>query len=339
MFREQPAAGRVNRKVARRAAHRGLMFDEREPAGFLVHRKNGDAVVPAIRAVEKFPVWMQRDFGGSVVRRKILRQRGNGLHLGHRRVRGGVAEHGDRAAHFIDDVNEFSIMRKNQMARAGAGCHGRKRRFVRSEFGIRRVEVVYENLVQTEIAIEREAVVRRRQNEMRMRPGLTFWIRAGAGVLNGSRRFTQTAIGVNRQRGDAARAVICDHQAFACGVHGDMARAAAAGKLLVQQRELAGFGFKGKGAHRAGLAHFTDRIKIFSAGRHGEEGRILGFSGEFRRAQLPSGGIKFRNVNSLALRASVGAEINQRLGGETGERPEQAGTGQKINAFHAVKKA
>lgn len=37
IFRDQPVAGRVNRKMARRAAHCGLVFDEREIAGFLIH--------------------------------------------------------------------------------------------------------------------------------------------------------------------------------------------------------------------------------------------------------------------------------------------------------------
>ena len=265
------------------------MFNESKPAGFLIHRKNSDAVVPAIRTVKKFPGRMQHDFSSSVVRDKILRQRGNRLHLGHRRVRGGVAEHRDRAAHFVDDVNEFAVMGKNQMARAGAGRHGRERRIARRQFGGVRIQMIDGNLVQTEIAIEREAIVRRRQNEMRVRPGLTCWICPGAGVQDGRRGFAETAVGVNGQRRDAAGTVICDQQTFARDIHGDMTRPAAAGKLLVQQRELAGFAFESKCAHGPGLAHFTDGIEKMFTRRHRQKSWIFGFRREFRHGQ-PAGG-------------------------------------------------
>ena len=78
---------------------------------------------------------MQHDFSSRAVRRKIFRQRRDGLQLGHRRVRGGVAEHRDGAGHFVDDVNKFPVGRKNQMARAGAGRHARERRIARRQFG------------------------------------------------------------------------------------------------------------------------------------------------------------------------------------------------------------
>src|SRR5277367_4561778 len=101
--------------------------------------------------------------------------------------------------------------------------------------------MINKNFVQTEIAIKREAVVRRRQNKMRVRPGLAVGVHAGASVLDFCHRFTEAAVGMDGQRGDAAAAVIRDEQTFAGGVHGYMAWAAAAGKLLVQWREPAGF--------------------------------------------------------------------------------------------------
>ena len=74
-------------------------------------------------------------------------------------LRGVVGEHADRGAHFVDDIDEFAVGRKSQMARAGARRDGRKRRVVRDEFGRIRVEAIDEHLVQAEVAIERKAVV------------------------------------------------------------------------------------------------------------------------------------------------------------------------------------
>ena len=57
-------AGRVDRKIARCFALRRLMFDERYSPGLRIDSKSRDAVVPAIRHIDKLARRMDFNFGG-----------------------------------------------------------------------------------------------------------------------------------------------------------------------------------------------------------------------------------------------------------------------------------
>jgi len=133
------------------------------------------------------------------------------------------------------------------------------------------------------------------------------------GVLDRCRRFAQAAIGMNGQRGDAAGVVVRDEEAPASNVHGEMAWSDAAGSLPVQRSEFASAYIKRERTHCAGIGHFIDSVEVTPAGMDGKKGWVLGLGGEFRRAQSAGRRVKSGNVNSLALRAGIGAEINQRL--------------------------
>jgi len=112
VFRQQPPARRVQSEVARDAAQSGGVLHQRKAAGGRVHGKNCDAIVPPIRPVQKTAIRMQHDFRSAVVRGEILRERGNGLYCGQRRIRCGIAKNADRAGYFIDDINESPITGK-----------------------------------------------------------------------------------------------------------------------------------------------------------------------------------------------------------------------------------
>src|SRR6266516_4938541 len=64
--RIEEAARRVETEVARLLAPGQLPADRREPAAVRVNGEDGDAVVPAVRAVDEAPGWRDADLGRGV---------------------------------------------------------------------------------------------------------------------------------------------------------------------------------------------------------------------------------------------------------------------------------
>ena len=60
----------INREVARPAASGCFMTDVREPAGLCIEGKDDEAIVPAIRAVEKATIRRDMNVGTEVLSRK-----------------------------------------------------------------------------------------------------------------------------------------------------------------------------------------------------------------------------------------------------------------------------
>ena len=110
-------------------------------------------------------------------------------------------------------------------------------------------------------------------------------------MLDEDRWRVQTAVRLDRQRFDTATAVIGDENSLAGAIHNEMARAVAAGRLLIQGNEFARVRVDDKSAHcsalfAAKIANLIRRVKKSPVGMKGEETWADGFGGQFRRAQF-----------------------------------------------------
>src|SRR5258708_7131861 len=99
-----------------------------------------------------------------------------------------------------------------------------------------------------------------------MRALLPLRVDARTMVLNRNTGFTQTAVGLNRQHGYPAAAVISYQHAFAVALQRNMARPRPTRSLLVQQRQLPRplvhtKCADGTGAILAKVADFVGRVK------------------------------------------------------------------------------
>src|ERR1043166_576282 len=105
------------------------------------------------------------------------------------------------------------------MAWAGAGLESGSGRVVRIEGGSGRFEAISQDLVETEIASEDETIGGVGNDAMGVRTGLALRVDTGAMVLNERARGGE-AFGIDRQRRDAAAAII-RHQHALAGVVDD----------------------------------------------------------------------------------------------------------------------
>ena len=121
---------------------------------------------------------------------------------------------GHRRRDFVAVVGKAAAGMKRKMPRAAAGRRFAEGRIVRRERSLGRVELVDQQLVEAQIRREGEAVVGRDVDRMGVRAGLPLLDRAGAFVLNGGGRLFERAVGLDRQRGDAAAAVVGDERTW-----------------------------------------------------------------------------------------------------------------------------
>ena len=142
---------------------------------------------------------------------------------------------------------------KREVARSRSRREGGERRIIRRERGLGRVEFVNKHLVEAEVAGEGKLLRGVHDDAMPVRAFLPRLVHARALVLDEGAGCAERAIGLDRQRLDAATAVVRHHHALARAVHVDVAGAGAAGRLLVQGRELSGRRINGERADRAGL--------------------------------------------------------------------------------------
>src|SRR4029077_16055994 len=94
-----------------------------------------------------------------------------------------ICKHRNGGFHFSFYRNDVRGGMKRKMPRSGPGRQCREWWIVRGENAFGRIETIDKDLVQPEICRQREAVVRRWRNEMRMRARLTSRIHAFAMML------------------------------------------------------------------------------------------------------------------------------------------------------------
>src|SRR5580658_6618731 len=85
------------------------------------NRKDGDGVVEAIGAVDKFAVARHQDFRAKISARKAGRQRGDGLARGERSGCRIVCKECDGRGFFLDRVEPTAVGMEGEVARAVAG--------------------------------------------------------------------------------------------------------------------------------------------------------------------------------------------------------------------------
>jgi hypothetical protein len=104
---------------------------------------------------------------------------------------------------------------------------------------------------------------------------------------------------------------------LAGGVDGEVARAGAAGGLLIEEGERAGgrvdgVGGEAGGGRALGVAAFVEGVEKFAVGMEGEKGGVFGGCDEFGGRESAGGDIEARAVDALAFgfRVGVGAEVD-----------------------------
>src|SRR5271154_2241614 len=125
-----------------------------------------------------------------------------------------------------------------------AGKHRRKYSFIS-------VEAVDDYLIQAKIDGQRETIVRRGPDPVRVRPFLAFLVRAGTRMLHESGGRAQAAVLMHGKRSDAAAIVIRNQNVRAGFVERDVTRPCASRGHLIQKFERAGLRINSKSAHRA----------------------------------------------------------------------------------------
>ena len=179
---------------------------------------------------------------------------------------------------------------------------------------------------------------------MRARRRLPLGIRSRSGVLHERRGRPQRAVGRQRERGDAAAAVVGHQNVPPRRVHDDVHGPASDRRLLIERREHAGRTIDGERAHRARVlaaegAHFVGRIQEPLRRVDREIARAWRFGRQLRWTQRAGGHVEARDVNALALLAGVGAEIHEDVGATTASRLLLPRRGRGKGARHDCERA
>ena len=224
-------------------------------------------------------------------------------------------------------VQSISLMRyTNRPLASIARCRGPapgfdlgKCRVVRRERALGGIETVDQDFVEAEIRDVGKAIGRIHVDVVRVRLLLAVGIDARSRVLHERRGCLQPAVAIHRQDFDAATPVVRHQHGAAGAIDRQVRRSAAAGRLLVQQRQLSALMIDGKGAHRpAGLAlemvNLVDGIEEIALRSRGEEAGAGRLGGQLGRAQHPGLQIQPRDVDALAGGTGVGTDIHQGAG-------------------------
>ena len=150
-------------------------------------------------------------------------------------VIGVIGEDGHGVGHLADHIGEAAIGMKRKVARARSRGHLGERRIVGRECSFVGVELVDQDLVEPEVRREGIAVGPIKVDRVAMGVALPAPVDALPFMLNERRRGPQRSIGLDRQAGNTAAAVIRHQDVFPRLIHGQMARAAADRRLLVQE--------------------------------------------------------------------------------------------------------
>src|SRR5687768_17394865 len=121
-------------------------------------------------------------------------------------------------------------------------------------------------------------------------------------VLDDAAPFFQAAVRADRERADAAAAVIGSQDALAAGIDRHVARPAAAGRLLVDQLQLAGRWIDRQSTDRSRLlslevGNLPDGIDVLAAGMNRQKRRADQLGGELRIGKLAARQVQRRKIN------------------------------------------
>src|SRR5262245_41777823 len=126
---------------------------------------------------------------------------------------------------------------KREMARPGAGRQGTRGRVVGDQRTVGRIEFIDHDLVKAKVTSEGEPIGGVGRNKMPVRPSLALLVHTGTAVLDKGGWRVQTSIRLDGQSLDAASPVVRHQNRLAGFIDRNVARAVAAGRLLVQRCE------------------------------------------------------------------------------------------------------
>ena len=137
-------------------------------------------------------------------------------------------------------------------------------------------------------------------------------------MLNRRRRRTERSIGMDRQRRNAAVAVVRDEDAPARGIHRKVGWTETGAGLLVDLRQGSGLVVDEKRIHGAvrQAANGAVRIQKMVIRVDRKERGVRSFDGQGGRGQRAGGAVETANVDAFAFPACVGAEVNEIVVGQ-----------------------
>src|SRR5262249_40225351 len=151
---------------------------------------------------------------------------------------------------------------------------------------VRSVETIGKDAIEPQVGRKQIAVIRRKNDGVRVWTLLAGGGRAGACVLIECDGGSQTTGGLNRQYGNASARMVCDGQTPSGAIERDVTGTAASRGDLIQCDQPAGCAVDAEGADGiVAVADFVRRIKKAAIGMHSKKGRFGSFGFDADAAQ------------------------------------------------------
>ncbi len=176
---------------------------------------------------------------------------------------------------------------------------------------------------------------------------LTIGVDAGAGVFDDRGDGAERAVGIDRQDGNIARAVIGHDRAGARGIDIDVGRIFSLGHLFVEGGQCTGRGIDGKSGDGGGamIVLRADGKEEFPAGGNYLPAGIADFRRQGWRGDFTGGRVESAQIDPLAFAGgiAVGAKVDPELrsrgcgpGPGTAHHREHTEDGKNRRAIHAI---
>jgi len=211
-----------------------------------VHGPDRDAVVTPVRSVDEAAVWRNHDVRTPVDPAEAIRNGAHGLAQFEAAGLGVVGKGGERRGELVDHVHRLAVRGEGEMARTRPRL-GARPRIGDGDQLAGGVERVGDHPVDAKVGCEDESTVRRGGDHVGVRLPLAIRIDARPLVLDHAGCRLETAIIGNRQRGDAAAAVIGDEHELTRGVDAEVARSRPTRRLPVEFPQRPGLRIAGVG--------------------------------------------------------------------------------------------
>ena len=273
----------------------------------------------AVGPVNELPARVHQDLGALARPLEARRQSGERLTFRQSSPPRVPGEGDDRAGHLVDEVDVAPGGLEGEVARPGAGSNLGERRIVRLQRAVLRVEAIDEDLVETEIGHEGEAIGRVDPDAVRVGLCLALGIDAAALMLDRGGALAEAPIRVEPDDRDAAALVVGDQDIAVRRIERDVARVGAPARLLVDQREAARLRIDAERADR--LAREATRevvgvagVEVPAVGMDHEEGGCRRFHDELGLGEHAGIGVEMRDGEAAPRPDRVRAEENEVVG-------------------------
>src|ERR1700733_10216961 len=145
--------------MSRALALRGNVLDQSQRPFIRIDGKDCNAVMAAVRGIEKLAGRMDLDLSILIQAGEAFRDGGDGLQRMQNTTRGVVIENGNCRPHLVDHISELSVGMKREVSGPVSGTGFGKWRIVKRERAFCTVKFVDQRFVEAEIVHNSETIV------------------------------------------------------------------------------------------------------------------------------------------------------------------------------------